>query len=142
MLWVRFGSIVVRSWKRILPYSWKLDIFLFCPTSCLSERRNLIFPIYSIFSKIDYIIFFRLADERKEEGNQLYKLKNYREALAKYTEAIGELCSTLFLFGLDFHFLAPNQMNIYQSERKRITWHLCFVDLLRSILWNFIRDNF
>eukprot|EP00088_Acartia_fossae_P023267 TRINITY_DN2432_c0_g1_i1.p1 TRINITY_DN2432_c0_g1~~TRINITY_DN2432_c0_g1_i1.p1 ORF type:complete len:503 (-),score=178.02 TRINITY_DN2432_c0_g1_i1:1243-2751(-) len=33
----------------------------------------------------------KLADERKEEGNQLYKLKNYREALAKYTEAI-DLC--------------------------------------------------
>jgi len=33
----------------------------------------------------------RLADERKEEGNQLYKLKNYREALTKYSEAI-DLC--------------------------------------------------
>jgi len=33
----------------------------------------------------------RLGDERKEEGNQLYKLKNYREALLKYTEAI-DLC--------------------------------------------------
>jgi len=33
----------------------------------------------------------RLADEKKEEGNQLYKLKNYREALSKYSEAI-DLC--------------------------------------------------
>jgi len=33
----------------------------------------------------------RLADERKEEGNQLYKQKNYREALQKYSEAI-DLC--------------------------------------------------
>jgi len=33
----------------------------------------------------------RLADERKEEGNQLYKQKKYREALHKYTEAI-DLC--------------------------------------------------
>merc|ERR1711962_179996 len=33
----------------------------------------------------------RLADERKEEGNQLYKAKNYRDALQKYSEAI-DLC--------------------------------------------------
>merc|ERR1719273_1762405 len=33
----------------------------------------------------------RLAEEKKEEGNQLYKLKSYRDALAKYSEAI-DLC--------------------------------------------------
>jgi len=33
----------------------------------------------------------RLAEEKKEEGNQLYKLKNYRDALSKYSEAI-DLC--------------------------------------------------
>lgn len=33
----------------------------------------------------------RLAEEKKEEGNQLYKVKQYRDALSKYTEAIGEL---------------------------------------------------
>ena len=33
---------------------------------------------------------FRLAEEKKEEGNQLYKVKQYRDALSKYTEAIGE----------------------------------------------------
>merc|ERR1712038_625433 len=33
----------------------------------------------------------RLAEEKKEEGNQLYKLKQYRDALAKYSEAI-DLC--------------------------------------------------
>ena len=33
---------------------------------------------------------FRLADEKKEEGNQFYKQKQYREALSKYSEAIGE----------------------------------------------------
>lgn len=31
------------------------------------------------------------ADQKKEEGNQLYKTRNYREALQKYSEAI-ELC--------------------------------------------------
>jgi len=33
----------------------------------------------------------RLAEEKKEEGNQLYKLKQYRDALNKYSEAI-DLC--------------------------------------------------
>jgi len=33
----------------------------------------------------------RLAEEKKEEGNQFYKQKQYREALSKYTEAI-DLC--------------------------------------------------
>jgi hypothetical protein len=37
-----------------------------------------------------------LADERKEEGNQLYKLKNYREALQKYSEAIGKNIAPLY----------------------------------------------
>ena len=43
--------------------------------------------------------FVRLAEEKKEEGNQLYKLKSYRDALAKYSEAIGEL--TKFHFGIE-----------------------------------------
>ena len=38
---------------------------------------------------------FRLADEKKEEGNQFYKQKQYREALSKYSEAIGELPQTV-----------------------------------------------
>ena len=41
-------------------------------------------------------IFVRLAEEKKEEGNQLYKLKSYRDALAKYSEAIGELTKVFF----------------------------------------------
>ena len=36
------------------------------------------------------ILCFRLAEEKKEEGNQLYKVKQYRDALNKYSEAIGE----------------------------------------------------
>ena len=37
------------------------------------------------------LINFRLAEEKKEEGNQHYKQKQYREALSKYSEAIGEI---------------------------------------------------
>ncbi len=31
-----------------------------------------------------------LAESRKDEGNELYKTRNYNEALEKYSEAIGE----------------------------------------------------
>ena len=45
----------------------------------------------SIFITMSYsLLSARLAEEKKEEGNQLYKLKSYRDALAKYSEAIGK----------------------------------------------------
>jgi hypothetical protein len=31
-----------------------------------------------------------LADQKKEEGNELYKASNYREALQRYSEAISK----------------------------------------------------
>ena len=31
-----------------------------------------------------------LADAKKDEGNELYKTKNYRDALQRYSEAISE----------------------------------------------------
>jgi hypothetical protein len=33
---------------------------------------------------------FRVAELKKESGNQLYKLKRYQQALPFYTEAIGK----------------------------------------------------
>ena len=43
------------------------------------------------FNWLHIFVFFSQADQKKEEGNQLYKTRNYREALQKYSEAI-ELC--------------------------------------------------
>ena len=39
-----------------------------------------------------FFLFFHssLADQKKEEGNQLYLAKNYREALQRYNEAISK----------------------------------------------------
>ena len=39
--------------------------------------------------QIYHIFCFSQADQKKEEGNQLYKTKNYRDALQRYSEAIG-----------------------------------------------------
>jgi hypothetical protein len=50
---------------------------------------------YHFNGRIIYFFSFRLADEKKEEGNGLYKLKNYREALQKYSEAIGKKISDI-----------------------------------------------
>lgn len=36
-------------------------------------------------------MYFRVAEQKKENGNQFYKIKNYRSALPFYTEAI-DLC--------------------------------------------------
>ena len=38
---------------------------------------------------LNLLLCCRVAEERKEEGNQLYKAKNYRDAVQKYSEAIG-----------------------------------------------------
>jgi hypothetical protein len=37
-----------------------------------------------------FVLFFRLAELKKESGNQLYKTKKYQQAVPFYTEAIGK----------------------------------------------------
>ncbi len=53
--------------------------------------------IRSIFNSNDttaqknpYILDSSLADVKKDEGNELYKTRNYSEALSRYSEAISE----------------------------------------------------
>ena len=54
------------------------------------EKFKTKLPLYNC-NTIFSICFCRSAENRKEEGNQLYKAKKYLEALAKYSAAI-ELC--------------------------------------------------
>ena len=55
----------------------------FCIALCCTAKQVLHFSIFHS----------SLADQKKEEGNQLYLAKNYREALQRYNEAISEfLC--------------------------------------------------
>ena len=51
---------------------------------------NDILPPNTFVDKVIIFLFFSQADQKKEEGNQLYKTKNYREALQRYSEAIGK----------------------------------------------------
>jgi hypothetical protein len=36
-----------------------------------------------------FVLFYRLAELKKESGNQLYKTKKYQQAIPFYTDAIG-----------------------------------------------------
>ena len=56
------------------------------PFSCWCFHPLMLFKFLTMSYSLS---FARLAEEKKEEGNQLYKLKSYRDALAKYSEAIG-----------------------------------------------------
>lgn len=42
-----------------------------------------------------------MAESKKDEGNELYKTKNYREALQRYSEAIGESLIHVHVIGFD-----------------------------------------
>lgn len=45
------------------------------------------------------MIFFRTAELKKENGNQLFKIKQYRSALPLYTEAINLCPDTAAYYG-------------------------------------------
>ena len=57
-----------------------------------------------------YPLFFSQADQKKEEGNQLYKTKNYREALQRYSEAIGKYKYFLDHFRI---YLVPSSNELF-----------------------------
>ena len=71
-----------------------LPVPLFSHIRCLQGTHSTpdaFTPLCFWFLTMSYFpLFTRLAEEKKEEGNQLYKLKSYRDALAKYSEAIGK----------------------------------------------------
>jgi len=73
-----------RGLDRPIPASRKISL----PQSAAAKRPE---PAPRRRSLTTIVIPERLADEKKEEGNQLYKGKNYRDALQKYSEAI-DLC--------------------------------------------------
>ena len=77
------------------------------------------------------ISFFSLADQKKEEGNQLYLSKNYREALQRYNEAISKSNLWFIYFAILHIFLSENhhtQKDGYRIEglllTSYITWKM------------------
>ena len=68
-----------------------LSYFMFTvdATNLKSYLMSLRIRIKTIFHDV-FLLLFSLADQKKEEGNQLYLAKNYREALQRYNEAISK----------------------------------------------------
>lgn len=66
------------------------------------------------------VYFFRLAEQKKENGNQLYKVKQYKSALNLYTEAI-ELCpqiSSYYSNRSACHMMLSNHREALEDARK------------------------
>ena len=72
---------------------------------CLPNSK-IEFPSF-VFKQVHFFSIFHssLADQKKEEGNQLYLAKNYREALQRYNEAISE---SYFSYSSAVHGVAQN----------------------------------
>ena len=67
-----------------------------CGTDWISE---LVLLFVVLLKQVLHFSIFHssLADQKKEEGNQLYLAKNYREALQRYNEAISKfLCDWIW----------------------------------------------
>ena len=76
------------------------------------------------------ISFFSLADQKKEEGNQLYLSKNYREALQRYNEAISKYNLWFIYFAILHIFLSENHHT--QKDGYRIGIITYFVYTLEN----------
>ena len=95
--------VMMKDYQKFLRKSILIVLSFEPPNSLLSldstyyvgRRVNSVHSIIFFFGKITVfdnlsISFFSLADQKKEEGNQLYLSKNYREALQRYNEAISK----------------------------------------------------
>lgn len=90
------------GWSKLTGVIPCMSVFAYTPlkATCCQHRLELIvfFHVF-IANKIfldegappnGCLCCLRLAERRKDEGNEQYKAKEYREALKLYTQAIGE----------------------------------------------------
>ena len=126
----RWMQIVMEMPKRIFVIKWKFflqnqfwlswvlnhQIHTWFNLVCPSQGQFLTFHIFfgkiTVFDNLS-ISFFSLADQKKEEGNQLYLSKNYREALQRYNEAISK--SNLWFI----YFAVPPYIFIRKSSHTK-----------------------
>ena len=86
----------------VLEFKLKFRTSLLC---VFTQFKNWISKLCIQTSAFFSIFHSSLADQKKEEGNQLYLAKNYREALQRYNEAISE---SYFSYSTAAHGVAQN----------------------------------
>ena len=93
----------------VLEFKLRFSFMFVHEKNWISTRASFVFKQVHFFS----IFHSSLADQKKEEGNQLYLAKNYREALQRYNEAISK---SYFSYSTAVHG-GLAQMPTYSSQR-------------------------
>ena len=113
----------------VLEFKLRFSFMFVHEKNWISTRASFVFKQVHFFS----IFHSSLADQKKEEGNQLYLAKNYREALQRYNEAISKSYfsySTAVHGGPDANEYHSIIFNTLIRLKLRFQWNFFFFNKL------------